>query len=387
MKTNDLKKGKYAILSLAFLMMISVLNVITSSLKTAFPEASTLSIQLSVSCAGLTTMIVSFLTQKIYQKVGRRNAVIGSLILLIVSSLLVYFYHPSIVVIYIYSLIFGITGSLYIPAVTSAIIDFYDGPDKLDLLSKQSVMSSAGGMLFTFVIGFLANISWNTSFLVYLLAIPSLLLCVLYYPRDIETEETAVDNKKSKVSTPIIKYGLIALTFIVCFGVYMANISFYIAEKEIGTTALTGILSSVLMIGGIIGGALFKKMSEKLDNKIFIVSFALLGLCYIILANTDSAIVCGIASLLIGFAQGILMPQCMLAVSREIPQDQSVLGSAVICNIAPFAGNLLSPIIVTSISTLLFGDVIRSRFLMVAVFALLIAVIFVINTVKKGKTV
>ena len=385
MRTTDLKKSKVAILSLAFLTMIGVLNVITSSLAEAFPEASTLALQMSVSCAGLTTIVMSFLTPSVYKALTRRKAVILAMAALILCSLVVYFYHPSIVMIHVFSLTFGITGSLYIPAVTSAIIDYYDGPEKLDLLSKQSVLSSAGGMLFTFVIGFLANISWNTSFLVFLLIIPSLILCILYYPQDLPAAEAKEETKtKAIVSPAIIKYGLIALSFIICFGAYMANISLYVAEKNVGTTALTGILGAIMMLGGILGGALFKKVSEKLDNGIFVLSFGTLALCYFVLTKTGSAAVIMILSFLIGLAQGLHMPQCMLGVSREIDPSESVLGSAVICNIAPNVGNMASPIIITTISTLLFGEAIGMRFILAAGIALVIATLMLFNTRKKG---
>lgn len=385
MKVSDLKKSKIAILSLAFLTMISVLNVITSSLATAFPEASTLALQMSVSCAGLTTIVMAFLTPSIYRALTRRRAVILAMAVLILCSVLVYFYHPSIAMIYVFSLTFGITGSLYIPAVTSAIIDYYDGKEKLDLLSKQSVLSSAGGMLFTFVIGFLANISWNTSFLVFLLIIPSLILCILYYPQDLPVQEPKEETKtKAGVSPAIIKYGLIALSFIICFGVYMVNISLYVAEKNIGTTAFTGTLGAIMMLGGILGGALFKMVSEKLDNRIFVLSFGMLALCYFVLARTESTAVIVVLSFLIGLAQGIHMPQCMLGVSREISQSESVLGSAVICNFAPNIGNMASPIIITTISTLLFGEAIGKRFILAACIAAAIAALMLLNTRKKG---
>lgn len=381
--------AKTAILSLAALQMAGGLSVAMSSLSEAFPDASTLMIQMSLSGAGFAVILMSFFTNAIYAKFTRRLSAILGVAMLIVVSLTAYFFHPSIVAVFLYSLLLGVASSLYIPAVGSAILDYFPPEEMSRLSGEQSLFTSLGGIAFTICVGLLASSSWSAAYLVYLLATPTLIICILFFPKD-PVWKNQTDTKKAKISGPIIKYGMIAVGFIILYSALMSNLSLFVSQYQIGTTVSTGLLSALAMVGGALGGLMFHTASKRLGRYCFVFTFAGLALGFFLMARADSMLLCGIAAVVIGICQGVHMPQCLIAVSKEIKPEQSVLGSSIICCIAPQAGTILSPLLVTNVSTALFGESIRSRYAMVGAASAAIAVallIFYFITLKRRKSV
>ena len=68
-----------------------------------------------------------------------------------------------------------------------------------------------------------------------------------------------------------------------------------------------------------------------------------------------------------------MMPRSMLSLSEKINPTQSVLASSLICAVMPNLSGVITPLIVTNLSTVFFGGTIRSRFMIAAIMAIVIA--------------
>ncbi len=384
-----MKKIKVTILTMATLQMISAgLMAAMSAVSQAFPEATDVQVQLAFSVSGIAVLISSLFTDKIYEKFKRRNCVIFGLALLIVIALLANVINNSLICVYGYSLLLGIALSLYIPAITSVIIDCFDGEEKAKLIGQQSAFCSIGGIISSLVGGWLAVNYWYRAYLLLLMCLPALVLAILYFPKDVEKEnkEVVKENKpKAKFDRNIIYYSLITLAFLVIYGACNNNLSLFVAQEGFGNTVITGMLGSIGMLGGVVGGTIFGKYISKYGDKVTPVIFMLLAAMFLVLYSTHSIIVLAIVVFIVGVLQCIMMPRSMLSLSEKIEPSQTVLASSLICAVMPNLSGVITPLIVTNLSTVLFGGSIRGRFMIAAIMALIMAIALGYKEVKVKK--
>lgn len=384
-----MKKIKVTILTMATLQMISAgLMAAMSAVSQAFPEATDVQVQLAFSVSGIAVLISSLFTDKIYEKFKRRNCVIFGLALLIVIALLANVINNSLICVYGYSLLLGIALSLYIPAITSVIIDCFDGEEKAKLIGQQSAFCSIGGIISSLVGGWLAVNYWYRAYLLLLMCLPALVLAILYFPKDVEKEnkEVVKENKpKAKFDRNIIYYSLITLAFLVIYGACNNNLSLFVAQEGFGNTVITGMLGSIGMLGGVVGGTIFGKYISKYGDKVTPVIFMLLAAMFLVLYSTHSIIVLAIVVFIVGVLQCIMMPRSMLSLSEKIEPSQTVLASSLICAVMPNLSGVITPLIVTNLSTVLFGGSIRGRFMIAAIMALIMAIALGYKEVKAKK--
>lgn len=384
-----MKKIKVTILTMATLQMISAgLMAAMSAVSQAFPEATDVQVQLAFSVSGIAVLISSLFTDKIYEKFKRRNCVIFGLALLIVIALLANVINNSLICVYGYSLLLGIALSLYIPAITSVIIDCFDGEEKAKLIGQQSAFCSIGGIISSLVGGWLAVNYWYRAYLLLLMCLPALVLAILYFPKDVEKEnkEVVKENKpKAKFDRNIIYYSLITLAFLVIYGACNNNLSLFVAQEGFGNTVITGMLGSIGMLGGVVGGTIFGKYISKYGDKVTPVIFMLLAAMFLVLYSTHSIIVLAIVVFIVGVLQCIMMPRSMLSLSEKIEPSQTVLASSLICAVMPNLSGVITPLIVTNLSTVLFGGSIRGRFMIAAIMALIMAIALGYKKVKAKK--
>ena len=384
-----MKKIKVTILTMATLQMISAgLMAAMSAVSQAFPEATDVQVQLAFSVSGIAVLISSLFTDKIYEKFKRRNCVIFGLALLIVIALLANVINNSLICVYGYSLLLGIALSLYIPAITSVIIDCFDGEEKAKLIGQQSAFCSIGGIISSLVGGWLAVNYWYRAYLLLLMCLPALVLAILYFPKDVEKEnkEVVKENKpKAKFDRNIIYYSLITLAFLVIYGACNNNLSLFVAQEGFGNTVITGMLGSIGMLGGVVGGTIFGKYISKYGDKVTPVIFMLLAAMFLVLYSTHSIIVLAIVVFSVGVLQCIMMPRSMLSLSEKIEPSQTVLASSLICAVMPNLSGVITPLIVTNLNTVLFGGSIRGRFMIAAIMALIMAIALGYKEVKAKK--
>lgn len=370
-------KTKVGILSLSLLSMLTVgLNTGLSAIQQAFPEAGTLLIQISANTMSITVIVVSLFVNRIYERFTRKRTVLLGEGILVLTALTAFFYHSSIYCVMFYSALTGVSAALILPAVGSAIIDCFETPYRAKLSGWQSILSSIGGIWFSLLGGFLAGIRWYALYLVFLLAVPVAVFTVYMYPENQhEGNRKKTGNAKKKSGHRVmIKYGLAAIAYVITFGVFMSNISMFVAEEKLGTQAQAGWIGALSMLGGMLGGMAFRRLYTRLGRKIFVLTFAGAAAGQMLLFFTGGLLGCAAAGLLIGMCQSIHMPSCLLALGEEAGAEQSVSAALIVSCIAANVGTLLSPVLFTGGANLFFGGNIRPRFLMAGVFALGMAV-------------
>ena len=384
-------KVKAAILSIAMLQMItSGLTPGLSALAEAFPDRSALEIQLTVSCIGVIVLLMSLITDRIYAALTRRRSVILALGMMAAVGLAAWLYHPSLEMMYVYSGLLGLSLALYIPAVGSVIIDCFQGEERAKLTGSQSSFCSLGGIVISFVGGMLAAVHWFSVYLVFLLVLPALLLTILYFPKDSEKKtaefskgEGGTGKEKRRVSGDILLYGGICLAFVAIYSACGNNLSMFVAEEGMGSTVLSGALGSIGMAGGVAGGLLFGRYLSRYRERLFPAIFALEALGFAVLAQSTGIAAVAATVFLLGLIQCVMMPCCLLTLSERVPASQAVLASSVICAVAPNLSGVLSPLVITNLSELLFAGSVRGRFAIAAALAAVMAAATIRTAIKR----
>lgn len=373
MSKDNRTKTKLGILSLSLLSMLTVgLNTGLSAIQQAFPEAGTLLIQISANMMSITVIIVSLFVNRIYGRFTRKRTVLMGEGILVLTALTAFIYHSSIYCVMLYSALTGISAALILPAVGSAIIDCFEMPYRAKLSGWQSILSSLGGIWFSLLGGCLANIRWYALYLIFLLAVPISVFTVHMYPKEQHkaSKKKAGDIQVISIHRIMIKYGLIAIAYVLIFGVFMSNISMFVVEKKLGTQAQAGWIGALSMLGGMLGGMAFRRLYTRFRRGVFVLTFMGAAVGQMLLFFAEKLLGCAMAGLLIGMCQSIHMPSCLLALGEEAGAEQSVSAALVVSCIAANIGTLISPVLFTGGANLLFGGNIRTRFLMAGFFAL-----------------
>ena len=109
-----------------------------------------------------------------------------------------------------------------------------------------------------------------------------------------------------------------------------------------------------------------------------------------ILSVAKSMVLVFIAEFIGGSGFSLMLPQCLLGVSKVVNRRNSALATALTSCIAPSFGGFVSAMIFTNLTTALYGPstILRYRFVSVVVLAcaVICAVVFAIRKKKNGQT-
>jgi MFS family permease len=136
---------------------------------------------------------------------GRKHLLVVSTFLYAITGSAGYFF-DSMTAILIGRALLGIAVAGVMISVTTLIADYYQGEARARFLGRQAAFMNFGGVLFTAAGGFLADVTWQTPFLIYLVAFVILPFTViaLLEPKRQEPEAAALDSENgSKVTFPI----------------------------------------------------------------------------------------------------------------------------------------------------------------------------------------
>ena len=148
---------------------------ILGDLNTIFPSASDLEIQMLTSLPSL--LIIPFVLLSGKLSVGRdklRILVVG-LVIFLLSGIACLFIR-NITALILVSCILGIGAGMVIPLSTGLVVAYFTGEYRVRQLGYSSSINNLTLVLATALSGYLANIDWHLSFLVYTLPAVSLVL-------------------------------------------------------------------------------------------------------------------------------------------------------------------------------------------------------------------
>ena len=222
--------------------------------------------------------------------------------------------------------VFGLGLGLTIPLANALVIGIYSGDRQSALLGYGSMFMKAGGIVMQFIGGFLADLSWQATFLVYFLYIGSLAMA-FFIP---EPESAGgVAEAPTRLSGLLWVIAFLMLLYNMQHYLLMVNVSSIFADRDVGGAAFAAAVLSLSSVGGALGGLAFGRFFPR--SKRFWLPF-LYGLSAVgafMLASGDTAFVMSLGICLCGTGFGICIPTFMAWVSRISDSTNFVRGTSV----------------------------------------------------------
>ena len=185
----------------------------------------------------------------------------------------------------------------------------------------NAAMSLIGALL-ALTAGRLAVGGWQNAYLVYLAAIPVLVMLIAFLPSFPPISETST-LKETEIETAgetsnemndatmggekgwwrgLVPLSVQVLVVACCYYVILYMISIYVADSGVGDEAFTGMLSSVMTISSAIGSFVFGMAYERFRTAVYLPSLFVIGGAFFVLAFAPAAPVIVVALALAGFA-------------------------------------------------------------------------------------
>lgn len=315
MKINT-GKGNITLITLIAIWSVSAVtslpglavSPILGDMNNIFPKASDLEIQMLTSLPSL--LIIPFVLLAGRLSTGRDKLPMLYLGLAIftlcgVACLVA----KSMTALIIISSILGIGAGMIIPLSTGLVVDYFTGDIRVKQLGYSSAINNLTLVGATALTGYVADINWHLSFLVYLLPGVSLLLCLALRRESAAAEPMESDQYKQQ---GINKRHLAVLTlfyFVITFASLVVTFdTAFLFEKYKIRQELAGVSISLFFLAIMLPGLFLSHIIKYTRSYTNVISTLLLtlGLLSMTIFKSPAMLVIGV--ILSGFGYGIMQP-------------------------------------------------------------------------------
>ena len=271
-------------------------------------SASDLEIQMLTSLPSL--LIIPFVLLSGKLSVGRdklRILVVG-LVIFLLSGIACLFIR-NITALILVSCILGIGAGMVIPLSTGLVVAYFTGEYRVRQLGYSSSINNLTLVLATALSGYLANIDWHLSFLVYTLPAVSLVLSPFLHRQRSTPEPAASDQMRNKTIDRPKLVRLMALYFFITYAAL--TITFYAAFLVDGyhlPKAFSGVLISLFFLAIMAPGLILDRIIGIFKGYTNVAAIAMIGaglFCFGIFRDRGMLVV---GALLAGFGYGLMQP-------------------------------------------------------------------------------
>ena len=370
-------KSKTALLKSAILVMSFVqmgtngMAPILAQIRTAFPEASDARVQYLMTFPSIFCMFFALSTTVTSRLMTKKTQALCGLAIVALTGVLACLFHRSLTILFFWAALLGVGCGLTAPIAPSLVSELFSGDEQRTLLGWQNSASNIGSMLMTFFGGFLALAGWNYGYLVYLLALPGIVLTLIGLPsgrRKAVRREAAA--KPGRFRLVVWREIVTAIAFLMLYSAIPANLAMLVEERQLGSSALSGTLSTLFLLSGIVSGLLFGRISRRLRRFTLTCGVVLLSLGALLLGLSARVPLLALGCVIAGFSISMVMPACMGAASK-LPGYEAV-NTSLILGLA-YVGIFIAPLITGVSASVTGSDAVSGRLLVIAAGALLLA--------------
>ena len=340
----------YSLMAMGAISVNSAFSVIAEHFQVSDTEVALIA---SIPC--IVIIVVTLFLGKVLEKVSQKKIGILGAILFLVGGLMPMVL-DNLIVIFIFRAITGIGVAISQVFMATLTAEFFEEKDRPSVQGLAQAAQSAGLIIMCLVSGFLASVSWRASFLVHLLGAFSLIAMILCFPdRKPQAKEKSEQKSSARIGKNTI--GWFALMFVV-FLILLAfanNLSFLLIEKNIGSSADTGLALSVYAFAGLLVGLAYGKIDQYIKAMKLPLSMLLFAILFFIIVLAKSMLVVYIGSFIGGIALSLFFPQIMLYTGQSVdPLLVPVAISLLTCS--QNLGQILCPYVINPLAGLLAKD-------------------------------
>jgi MFS family permease len=224
----------------------------------------------------------------------------------------------------------GIAVAAIMTTITTLIADYYDGTTRAKLMGLQAASIGVGGMVYLTTGGFLAEISWNAPFIIYitsLLLIP-LAFVSIYEPvarnnlsfDEIFTRNTQSRQALKKVLPLLLGIYMLMLLLQLIFYAVPTQLPFYLHALTGANAIKIGIAIASSTLFSAVASYMYGRLSILISYiHIVIISLFLTGTGFTIISYSTSYYQVLIGLFFSGFGVGLFMPNVTMWLSVVAP--------------------------------------------------------------------
>ena len=306
-------------------------------------------VRLMVTLPALFTAIGSLIVGSLLNQFGRKPFLIGGLMLYGASGGSVLGI-DSLLGIMIGRALLGLSVGAVATSTTTLIADNFSGEDRYRLLGFQGTFMQLGGVVFIGAAGFLAEYYWRAPFAIYLI---SWLIAIAAWFFVSEPPSAVASGKleRARLSNVVpraFRADFIILCLCGCFlmmVLYMlpTYMPFYLERKlEVGGLAV-GLSLAATNLCAAVAASLYSRLRKLLGcHRILGVSSLLMGVGYLLIANSEDYFDVVVAMLCFGVGWGFVIPNVMTWVN-DLAYDHTRGMAVGILSMAFFLGQFISP--------------------------------------------
>ena len=348
-------RAKIGIFSLTLLSMAALgITPSIALIMQAFPQSSATEVQQLTAIPNLMAIIVAVIFSLIANKVPRKVVAVCGPLCIGVGGLLPAFVNGGMGLLLACSGVVGMGVGL-ISNITQVLITELISPEKRQATMAQNVIFvNVGAIFMTMVGGMLAAGGWRQNYLVYLIAVPVLILAIVFIPMyhgdaaDVKTDSESTGGKPRFGSTAIIA-AFVILVFNCVYSAFPNNAALVLQQNGLGDASMAGIVNAVGTLGGLVAGLVLGGLLKYFQRVSLAVGIALMGIAMFAFAFAGNIVVALIAEFGLGFALSLGFAQCPFIIS--ISAAPALIPTAMaMYSIGSSLGGTVSPTLVNAIA-------------------------------------
>ncbi|MGM0166467.1 hypothetical protein IGI39_001427 [Enterococcus sp. AZ135] len=351
------------ILSMSFLMSVS--NAVSGTIPLMEEHFSTVSqanIELLIVIPTAGVLLGTVISGIVSNILGKKMTVLFGLFISLVFGLVPTMFYSYFSVL-ISRALFGLGMGIFTPLTVSYITDVFPEEKRNKLLGWRNSAGAIGDAIMLFIAGFLINVSWQTTYFVFLFLLVPIIMIIFFVPKQLDNVavvdgEVEIEEKiKTKPTTnrDVIKLAGLFLFICLFYSAISLKLPSLVVNSGIGSASQVTHIFSFLVLCSIISGLAFEKIS-KIFGKYTVTIFEIVtAISFILIPFVTSIPMLLILVLICGFSNGIINPALTARMVAYSPKDSMNFTTSIII-IGINIGFLCAPYIFQFLNSLFHMD-------------------------------
>ncbi|MCJ1987258.1 MFS transporter [Lactococcus carnosus] len=347
---------KISILWLSFFPLLAgaALSPSLSEISQTFPDVSNLWLKSLITIPSICVVLGQLVQPKLSRKVTAKTQVLGGLFLYALGALP--YIWPTFPIIILSRILLGIGLSLLVPHTIGLIQANFEGKIQKKLLGYASALNNFGTVVAVIYAGLVSNKDWKLVFLIYLLAIISLVTIYLFLPNDQHEVNSPKQTTKEKVSYNVVRIWLKMFLLTIIYFTIPTNLAFYMHDHfQQQGTLIIGILMAITSLFGVISGMIFSYFPGRKNShlqELILIGLFLISMCLLSFTHSLPLFILGLLFSGWGLGWGLPCFNHQLISTLTHPSSSTLgIGQAMI-----FLGQFVSPFLIAFMSSLCHQD-------------------------------
>lgn len=321
------------------------------------------------------------------KKISFRQMAVLSMGGIIIAGVLPFFIRTFAFVLVMRAIV-GFCIGLGFPLQSTLALKLFDDEERPGVLGKATFVMALGSIVYMVLSGVLCDVDASYVWLIHGVLILPLVLVLVFLKEPQETGDTKAaekeDGKKEKLPGMAVFASTMFMIIFFAFYPVILNMSAIIDYENLGTGAVTGIISSLFTIGNALAGLIFARV-YKLAGKYTVPAGLVLwiaGMAVFGFGHNLPMIMIGV--IVSGIAAQIVWPGTVNSFSEYVPESRLSLASALFVS-GMNLGCFLTSFFISGVSTVTGNDNPRLPCMIGLVIVIVFAAVWSVVEVKRKR--